>query len=126
MFANNDNLKTLHISGFDMSGATDVEDLFSYNPKLETIYADKDLSIGADAAHRDTVFTDCSTKLVGGQGTKWSESNTDGSFAKVDGGRKDPGYFTLTGALPYTGKPDSYAFAFENTFNGLRYRSLYH
>jgi hypothetical protein len=40
------------------------------------------------------MFFDC-TSLVGSQGTTYSSSHVDKTYAHVDGGSNDPGYFTL-------------------------------
>ncbi len=40
------------------------------------------------------MFSECS-KLKGGQGTTWNSSNpTDETYAHIDGGSNNPGYFT--------------------------------
>ena len=36
-----------------------------------------------------------SKKLVGGNGTVYSHSYTDKTYARIDGGTSSPGYFTL-------------------------------
>ena len=39
------------------------------------------------------MFTNC-TSLVGGAGTRWDEIHTDYTYARIDGGSDNPGYFT--------------------------------
>ena len=39
------------------------------------------------------MFTNC-TKLVGGQGTTYNANHVDKSYARIDGGPSNPGYFT--------------------------------
>ena len=39
------------------------------------------------------MFRGCS-KLVGGNGTAFSEEHTSGAYARPDGGEPSPGYFT--------------------------------
>ena len=36
-----------------------------------------------------------SSKLVGGSGTKYNSSHIDADYAHIDGGKDNPGYFTL-------------------------------
>jgi hypothetical protein len=45
---------------------------------------------------------------VGGSGTRWSSSHPDYTFARIDGGADNPGYFTAAGAEPWHGseKPE--------------------
>ncbi len=43
-----------------------------------------------------SMFYGC-TSLVGGMGTKYNSSNTDGTYAKFDGGASAPGYFSVKG-----------------------------
>ena len=35
-----------------------------------------------------------STNLVGGSGTKYNSSHIDKTYARIDGGTSNPGYFT--------------------------------
>ena len=45
------------------------------------------------------MFYNC-TSLVGGQGTTWDASNpTDKTYAHIDGGPSNPGYFTAKNAV---------------------------
>jgi len=39
------------------------------------------------------MFRGC-TKLVGGAGTKYNSSYVDKTYARIDGGTSNPGYFT--------------------------------
>ena len=46
-------------------------------------------------SYSDEMFSNCS-KLVGGAGTKYNTSNpTDKTYAHVDEGPSNPGYFTF-------------------------------
>ena len=49
------------------------------------------------------VFKGC-TALVGGQGTKYDAEHTDYTYAHIDGGTDNPGYFTRSGDEPYKEK----------------------
>ena len=66
--------------------------MFYYLYKLTTIYT-------SDKFNTDNV-TDSSnmfkeaTNLVGGSGTKYDSTKTDKTYARIDGGPSNPGYFT--------------------------------
>ena len=47
-------------------------------------------------AHSD-MFTGC-TSLVGGMGTTYDENHVDKTYAHIDGGTSNPGYFTAKNA----------------------------
>jgi hypothetical protein len=60
---------------------------------LRTIYVGSGWSTAAVTGSAN-MFFNC-TSLVGGQGTTWNESNpTDKTYAHIDGGTSNPGYFT--------------------------------
>ena len=66
-------------------------DLTSYN--LRTIYVGNGWSTAA-VTYSSDMFTGC-TSLVGGQGTAYNSSNPkDKTYAHIDGGTSNPGYFT--------------------------------
>ena len=59
---------------------------------LTTIYAGKGWSTAKVMDSRD-MFAGC-TGLVGGAGTKFDACNIDHTYARIDGGSDNPGYFT--------------------------------
>jgi hypothetical protein len=64
---------------------------------LTTIYVSSGWSTAAVTAS-DYMFYNC-TNLVGGKGTTWNASNpTDKTYAHIDGGPSNPGYFTAKNA----------------------------
>ncbi len=66
-------------------------------PDLRTIYVGNGWSTAAVTNSTD-MFFNC-TSLVGGQGTTWNSSNpTDKTYAHIDGGPSNPGYFTAKNA----------------------------
>ena len=101
MFAYCSKLESLDLSKFNTSKVTDMRGLFEGCTKLQTIYVDEGWSTASieviEVENRDYsnyMFDDC-TNLVGGQGTTWNSSNpTDKTYAHIDGGSDDPGYFT--------------------------------
>lgn len=80
---------------FDGSTWCGMYDYFHGCSNLMTIYVKEDFIVGADiGVGTSDMFTGC-TKLFGGNGTKWTSSKTDGTYAKRDiPGSK--GYFTST------------------------------
>lgn len=83
---------TLDLSSFDTSKVTAMNDMFEACTNLKTIYA-SDKFVTNNVAYSDYMFRD-DTKLVGGAGTKYSSSNIDKTYARIDGGSSNPGYFT--------------------------------
>ena len=94
MFHFNKVLTSLDMSSFNTSQVTDMTDMFVACRKLQTIYVGSGWTTDAVDDSRD-MFFNCYS-LVGGQGTTYYDSNpTDKTYAHVDGGPSDPGYFTL-------------------------------
>ena len=88
MFYGCSGLTSLNLSNFDMSAATWTRRMFHGCTALTTIYA------GDWGANYDGVgmFYGC-TSLVGGNGTTYNASHTDGEYARIDR-VGTPGYFT--------------------------------
>ena len=87
------------ISGFDTSNVTNMNRMFAgtyYSTmyKTTTIYASDKFVVG-QVTNSVNMFAEMSSVLVGGAGTRWSSSNpTDKTYAHIDGGTSNPGYFT--------------------------------
>ncbi len=93
MFALCESLTSLDVSHFNTSKVTSMEAMFYGCTNLRTIYVGNGWSTAAVTTSTD-MFS-YSTSLVGGQGTTWNESNpTDKTYAHIDGGPSNPGYFT--------------------------------
>ena len=87
-------LTTLDLSSFDTSAATDMGSMFNKCQALTTIYASADFVV-TQVTSSSSMFVNMSTNLVGGAGTVWSASNPlDKTYAHIDGGTSNPGYFT--------------------------------
>ena len=99
MFYNCSGLTSLDLSSFNTSKVTDMEEMFYGCPSLRTIYVGDGWSTAAVTNSSD-MFKNC-TSLVGGKGTAYSSSNPkDKTYAHIDGGTSNPGYFTeKTGGL---------------------------
>lgn len=124
MFGYNRNLRTLNLSEFDTSNVIDYSGMFYSCTSLETldisaftrssdnyisastmfntctslttIYANADFHLTDNASQQ--MFLGC-TLLRGGYGTPYSDSHTDGEYARVDS-LYDPGYFTDVSQAP--------------------------
>ena len=93
MFEFSSGLTSLDLSTFSTSKVTDMENMFSECTSLQTIYVGSGWNTTAVELSR-WMFLDCNS-LVGGQGTTWDMSNPmDKTYAHIDGGPSNPGYFT--------------------------------
>ena len=82
----------LDLSNFNTSNVTNMSNMFNGSTNLKTIYViDK---FNTDKVTDSTrMFYNC-TNLVGGAGTKYDSTKTDKTYARIDGGTSNPGYFT--------------------------------
>ena len=90
-------LTYIDLSSFDTSKVEKMKGMFRYSNKLETIIVSPSFTTSAVTDSGENMFANCSTHLKGGATTptQWSSSNpTDKTYAKIDGGTSDPGYFT--------------------------------
>ena len=92
MFENLRSLTTLDISNFNTSKVTNMSEMFYFLDNLTTIYASNNFTTSA-VTNSDLMFTG-SSKLVGGNGTKYNSSYIDKTYARIDTS-STPGYFTL-------------------------------
>ena len=93
MFANSTGLTSLDLSSFNTSRVTKMRNMFSSCSNLRTIYVGSGWNTASVTASSN-MFTNC-TSLVGGKGTTYSSSNPmDKTYAHIDGGTSNPGYFT--------------------------------
>ena len=83
---------TLDVSNFDTSKVTNMSYMFYSATNLKTIYASDKFNTGS-VTTSTKMFTN-STKLVGGAGTTYNSSYVDKTYARIDGGISNPGYFT--------------------------------
>ena len=89
---NGSQVTTLDLSNFDTSNVTAMSNMFSDSTNLKTIYVSN--KFNTDKVRYSTnMFRGC-TKLVGGAGTKYNSSYVDKTYARIDGGTSNPGYFT--------------------------------
>ena len=96
---------TIDVSSFDTSKVTNMSSMFFYLKKLKTIYVSN--KFVTTAVTDSTSMFERSTNLVGGAGTTYNSSYIDKTYAHIDGGTSNPGYFTDIADKP--GEPNSFA-----------------
>ena len=91
-FASCNSLTTLDLSNWNTAKVTSMYGMFNGSSKLTTVYVGKNWST-TQVTSSDYMFTFC-ISLVGGSGTKYEFGNEeDKTYAHVDGGTSNPGYF---------------------------------
>ena len=91
MFSNSQ-ATILDVSSFDTSKVTDMSYMFNSATNLKTIYASDKFNTN-NVTSSTNMFIN-STNLVGGAGTKYDSTKIDKTYARIDGGTSNPGYFT--------------------------------
>lgn len=66
--------------------------MFYETTNLKTIYTSNKFI--TNSVTMSTVMFKEATNLVGGSGTKYNSSYADKTYAHIDGGTSNPGYFT--------------------------------
>ena len=92
MFAGCLSLESIDASNFNTSNVTNMSGMFFVMDNLTTIYASNNFITSA-VTNSDRMFIG-SSKLVGGNGTKYNSSYDDKTYARIDTS-STPGYFTL-------------------------------
>ena len=95
----------LDLSSFDTRKVENMSWMFSNSNNLKTIYA-SDKFKTSNVTNYNNMFTGC-TNLIGGSGTKYNSSYVGKSYAHIDGGTSNPGYFTEIANKPK--EPESFA-----------------
>ena len=85
-------LTSLDLSSFNTAKVTNMNGMFCMCTHLTTIYVSDDWSTAA-VTNSNQMFNAC-FELVGSQGTTYSSSHADASYAHIDGGTSNPGYFS--------------------------------
>jgi surface protein len=99
MFRGCSSLTVLDLSSFNTANVIAMGGMFMRCSNLRTIYAGSGWSTAAVEASAG-MFSSC-TSLVGGQGTTYDSSHTNATYAHIDGGPSNPGYFTEKGPEAY-------------------------
>jgi surface protein len=93
MFAHCTNLVEVNLSGMNSEQVEATDYAFYQCPNLKTVYVGDDWK-GTPPGTSKNLFTGC-TSLQGGAGTTYKDTNPiNKTYAHVDGGAENPGYFT--------------------------------
>ena len=106
----NTQLTILDLSSFNTSNVTNMNSMFKMSSKLRKIYVSDKFNVDAVTSH-DNMFQNC-TNLIGGAGTAYDSTKTDKTYARIDKGTSNPGYFTDIAdkpVEPYSFSSDSWA-----------------
>lgn len=98
---------TLDVSNFDTSNVTNMSNMFNGSTNLKTIYVSNKFNTD-NVTSSTNMFNGC-VSLVGGSGTKYNSSKIDKTYARIDGGTSNPGYFTDVSQKPSTFDTDDWA-----------------
>ena len=99
MFSGCEMLTSLDLSQFNTSKVTFMYQMFNNCTNLQTIYVGDGWNTAAVTISQE-MFRNC-TSLVGGQGTTYNVNHIDKTYAHIDGGPSNPGYFTEKGPEAY-------------------------
>lgn len=86
------NLTSLDISGWNAGSVTDMSHMFFNCGRLASVYVGSGWNTD-NASISGNMFLQCK-KLTGGKGTSYDDGHMDKSYARIDGGTENPGYFT--------------------------------
>ena len=90
-------LKSIDLSHFNTSKVTNMNSMFANCGELQTICVGDGWST-AKVTESNWMFDDCFS-LKGGQGTTYNSSYVDKTYAHIDEGASNPGYFSDTSGL---------------------------
>lgn len=93
MFGHCEALSSLDLSSFDTSAVESINSMFYGCNNITTIYVGTKWNTERVTDNGLHMFNGC-LKLVGEQGLTYSNYRTDVTYAHVDGGVDNPGYFT--------------------------------
>ena len=85
-------LQCLNIAGFNTKSVKKMNEMFKWDDKLVSIYASNKFKVANDCDSSE-MFRYASS-LKGDKGTKYNPDYADGEYARVDGGKSAPGYFS--------------------------------
>ena len=114
MFGYCSSLTSLDLSSFNTAKVTDMDYMFNSCTSLQTIYAGSGW-ITNTVSSSTAMFSDC-TSLVGGKSTNYDKNHVDKTYAHIDGGTNNPGYFSvpLEAYACYTPSNTTLTFYYDN------------
>lgn len=92
LFENCAKLESLDLSSFNTKDIWEMRYMFDGCSNLKTIYVSSEWNTGK-VSSGENMFRNC-TNLVGGKGTTYDANHVDYTYARIDGGPSNPGYFT--------------------------------
>ena len=92
LFENCAKLESLDLSSFNTKDIWEMRYMFDGCTNLKTIYVGSEWNTGK-VSSGENMFRNC-TNLVGGKGTTYDANHVDYTYARIDGGPSNPGYFT--------------------------------
>ncbi len=113
MFSRCESLMGLDLCSFNTEKVTSMSYMFYNCNKLTKIYVEEKWSTSAVVSSID-MFRYCS-RIKGELGTTFDENHVDVSYARIDGGPSNPGYFSVKGVDIWVGG---------NKVNDYNYMSL--
>jgi surface protein len=113
MFSRCESLIGLDLSSFNTEKVTSMIGMFQNCYNLTKIYVEEKWSTSA-VVSSIYMFSNCS-RIKGELGTTFDENHVDASYARIDGGPSNPGYFSVKGVDIWVGG---------NKVNDLNYMSL--
>ena len=96
MFEGCTSLTTLDLSSFNTAKLRYVSQMFKGCSALNAIYVGSEWTTN-NIETSNEMFSGC-TNLIGGKGTHYNANHTDYTYAHIDGGPSNPGYFTAKDA----------------------------
>ena len=101
MFFGCSSLTSLDVSNWDTGNVTNMSYMFCRNELLKTIYAGSRWNT-ENVTNQENMFIKCYS-LRGSSGTAYDPNHTDASYAHIDGGLDNPGYFSVRGYSLWVG-----------------------
>ena len=93
MFYYCSDLRSVDLLSFDFNNVTNTNSMFESCTKLEEILCKKAINKIDKITYSTNMFKSC-LKLVGEKGTAYDADNVDKTYARLDGGESNPGYFS--------------------------------
>ena len=92
MFLGCSSLTSLDLSSFNTTKLSAMQQMFFGCSALTTVYVGSGWNLD-NMSYEEAVFEGC-TSLVGGYGTAYDANSIDYTYARIDEGSSNPGYFT--------------------------------
>ena len=97
----------LDLSNFDTSKVTNMQFMFGNSSNLRKIYVSDKFILNDTDGHLGTNMFKACKSIIGGNGTSYDSTHTNGEYARIDGGTSNPGYFTNIADKP--SEPNSFS-----------------